>query len=421
MSTLSRSVRRKSLGVAFLVVLTGLLWLSILFYQHAFTTVVPVSLHTGRIGHQLIVPADVKLRGIIVGQVRGVHSDGQEAVLDLALEPDKVKLIPANVLARILPKTLFGEKFVDLVIPPDPQGTLQPHAVISLDRSATAIEAEKVFNDLVPLLRTLQPVQLNLTLTNLATALAGRGNELGDNLVRADAYFRGLNPDLGNIEADISGLADLASNLDAATPDLLASARQFSVNASTLVAKSDVFAAFLEGTRGFADEATAVLTQNETNLVTLAAISRPNLSVLARYSPEFTCLLQGLTKVEPILNQTFKPTLHGSKPALHIELEVIAQPAGYTYPANRPTYTLSKDPRFSGPHCYGLPSAPTQPVAAPNPVDGTPASQVTPADEATQLARVLAAPELGVSGSQVPDLVAILTAPQLGGATVSLR
>lgn len=422
---LVKTVRTRLLGVGFLLLVAGLLALSVLVYNKTFTSVVPVRLQADRIGHQLVVPADVKLRGIIVGQVTGVHSNGDRAVLDLALEPSKVDLIPANVQARILPKTLFGEKFVDLVIPAAPSPShLAAHDVIGLDRSSTAIEAEQVFNDLVPLLATLHPVELNMTLSNLADALRGRGNELGDNLARTDTYFAQANPDLPNFEADISGLADLATNLDAATPDLLATARQFSANARTLVAKADVYRSFLLGTQGFANTATAFLTANAANLVSLAKVSVPQLALLAQYSPEYPCLLEGLTKIEPVLGQTFKPVAgRTSVPALHIDLQVINQPNGYTYPADKPDYTLGSNPTFAGPHCYGLPNAPSHAVGAPPPLNngGGAANANATTTSPQDMARILAAPQLGVAGDRVPDIATLLTAPQLAGMTVSLQ
>ena len=114
---LGRATRMRVLGVAFIAGCVGLLTLTVLVYQKAFTPVDKVTLVTDSIGNQLVVPADVKLRGIVVGEVRSVHSNGRRATVDLALDPDDVHLIPANVSARILPKTLFGEKFVDLVVP----------------------------------------------------------------------------------------------------------------------------------------------------------------------------------------------------------------------------------------------------------------------------------------------------------------
>ncbi len=81
---------------------------------------VHVTLEADRVGNQLAPPADVKLRGMIVGEVRSVAADGRKATVDIALKPKTAGLIPADVHARLLPKTLFGEKFVDLVLPARP-------------------------------------------------------------------------------------------------------------------------------------------------------------------------------------------------------------------------------------------------------------------------------------------------------------
>ena len=97
-------------GVAFLAVLGLLVGLTILLYRQAFTDVTHVTLRTNRVGNQLTSGADVKLRGLVVGEVRSVRSDGSGAELDLALDPAQARRIPADVTAQLLPKTLFGEK-----------------------------------------------------------------------------------------------------------------------------------------------------------------------------------------------------------------------------------------------------------------------------------------------------------------------
>lgn len=84
--------------------------MAIAFYNKTFTAYVPVTHQADHVGNQLAGQGDVKLRGIIVGQIRKTTTAGDGATVDLALEPDQVALIPANVQARILPKTLFGEK-----------------------------------------------------------------------------------------------------------------------------------------------------------------------------------------------------------------------------------------------------------------------------------------------------------------------
>ncbi len=47
------------------------------------------------------------------------------------------------------------------------------------------IEVEKVLNDLYPLLRAVQPADINLTLNAIATALEGRGELIGENSRRS--------------------------------------------------------------------------------------------------------------------------------------------------------------------------------------------------------------------------------------------
>src|ERR1043165_8464080 len=98
-------------GVIFLVIAGMFVVLSIAFYRKTFTPIVPVTLETDHVGNQLRTGADVKLRGLIVGEVRGIEPKGDHAVLDLAMDPDQIGKIPANVTARLLPKTLFGERY----------------------------------------------------------------------------------------------------------------------------------------------------------------------------------------------------------------------------------------------------------------------------------------------------------------------
>ncbi|MDX6284101.1 MAG: phospholipid/cholesterol/gamma-HCH transport system substrate-binding protein, partial [Kribbellaceae bacterium] len=170
---------RRLLGTAFILMLCFLLWLTYAFYAKVFTATVDVKLETSHIGLQLNRHADVKLRGIIVGEVRDVSTDGDFATVNLSLKPDAVKEISSQVSARILPKTLFGEKYVALVPPAGPEGrAIKAGDTISRDKTAVGIEIEKVLNDALPLLQAVDPADLNATLNTLATALEGRGAEI---------------------------------------------------------------------------------------------------------------------------------------------------------------------------------------------------------------------------------------------------
>src|SRR3954467_11317566 len=351
-------VRRRLQGVAFLAVVALLLGFTIAVYNKSlpWQSADKVTLMADRIGNQLVVPADVKLDGILVGRVSGVHGTGDHAVMTLQIDKSRIKEIPADVEARILPKTLFGEKFVSLVIPDsDTQGStpLHPGSVIEQDHSKPAIELQTVFNDLVPLLRALKPADLSIALSNLADALRNRGNALGHNLELVNTYFTQFNTDLPNFNHDISAFADLASNYADATPDLMTTLRNFTVNAKTMTEKKDQFAQFLIGTQGFAEEATKVFGDNANRLITLAQVSKPVLDLYASYSQVLECLPNGLAIYDRSrLEQTF-----GQGPFLHITLTPVGDRGAYTT-SDRPTFselTDTKPPANNDNNCYGLP------------------------------------------------------------------
>lgn len=338
----------RAYGVAFLVVVASLIGLSIASFQKVFTAVVMVSLRTDRIGSQLQEASDVKLRGLIVGEVRDIRTTGDGAVLSLALKPEMVAQIPADVSARLLPKTLFGERYVDLVPREAGPGARAPRPiragdVIGQDRTAVAIELERVFADLLPLLRTVQPEKLSATLNALATTLDGRGTRLGQNLVLVDRYFRELNPHLPALQADISGLADLASTYAVAAPELVRAAKALVTTNTTIVQKQDSLKGFFAGTAGFANTTADFLDRNGDRLIQAGRVGRPSLALFARYAPQYPCLATALTNWVPIIDDAWK------NETFHITVEVTPQRPGYQ-PGEEPAWGEKR-----GPRCYGLP------------------------------------------------------------------
>jgi virulence factor Mce-like protein len=421
--SLAPRIGRASAGLAFLVLLALLVGLAVATYQQRFTPVVRVTLRTDQIGNQLQSQSDVKIRGLIVGEVRSVSSTGNGARIELALQPGAARSIPANVSARLLPKTLFGERYVELVPPAQPGPAIRSGDVIPQDRSSSAIELEQVFDDLLPLLQAVQPQKLAATLNAMATALDGRGEQLGRNLVALDAYLRGLNPHLPTLTSDLRRLTSVASTYAAAAPDLLTTVRNLSTTADTLVARQDSLGPFLRGVTGMANEATAVLQEDGDRIIRVGQVSRPTLATLARYSPEFPCLTQGLTAIEPRLTQAF------ANDELHITLEVV-QP--------RPAYQPGQEPAFadrSAPDCRGLPhpaGSQAHPYQPKQFADGTGGSGGASADalpgwlsmgeagtpEEQRLTAALFAPELGPHPAPVSNL---LLGPMVRGTVVNQR
>jgi phospholipid/cholesterol/gamma-HCH transport system substrate-binding protein len=347
-----RSLRRVQ-GLVFLLVIVLLLGLTVVIYDKKlpWQATDKITVSAQRIGNQFIIPADVEYDGVVVGRVSSVHSNGDQATLDLQMSKSQFGTVPGNVVARILPKTLFGEKYVDLVPPAGgPSGSLHQNQNIPEDESTTAVELQDVFEKLVPVLKSADPAELSVALSNTAQALRGRGNELGQNLVMINEYFAALNQDLPNIQHDIGALANLASNYADAAPDLLNILRNFSVTASTFTAKSDTFAQFLAGTAGFATTATNVLDKNGPGLVKLAQSSVGPLGLLAKYSIVLECLPKGLSIFD---QQRLEKAFSGGE--LHIDLIPVNDRGAYTVKDKPSMKEITNS--VLPPDCYGLPYA----------------------------------------------------------------
>src|SRR5438270_1545284 len=141
----------KLYGVLLLAVAAALVALSIMSFTQDFTPADYVTVHISRAGLQLLPGSDVKERGIIVGSVQDISSTGDGADLKLRLRPSAAEQIPANVSVRLLPKTLFGEKFVDLVPPAQPSVQhLADGAVIDENQTKPTLEIDEALDDLLP-------------------------------------------------------------------------------------------------------------------------------------------------------------------------------------------------------------------------------------------------------------------------------
>lgn len=293
-------------GIAFLVTMALLIYLSIAIYNKDFDRVTTVTVKADRAGLQLAKFGDVRLNGALVGQVRKVGQDGEEAEITIALDPDAAKAIPENVAVEILPTTLFGQKYVSFVRPRNPSAhPIEDGDVIPSDRVETNVELSKILADLFPLLRAVRPADLNATLNALATALEGRGEQIGETMDRLGGYLAAIDDHLPTLREDLIALAEVADAYDLAAPDLLDTLDNVTVTSRTITQKARDLDVFFADLAGLARTTTRVLRANEQNLVEAGRLTRPVLRLLDTYSPQLPCLLKGAAAYAPILSRTF--------------------------------------------------------------------------------------------------------------------
>ncbi|WP_226359269.1 MCE family protein [Pseudonocardia sp. ICBG601] len=355
-----RSTKRVLQGLAFVTVIVVLLGLAVAQYAGVFSSGVPVTLNVARVGTQMQERSDVKINGLIVGQVDKVVSDGTATSIDMSMDPQYLDEIPENVTAQLLPKTLFGEKFVSLVPPAAPSTTrLAAGDVIPEDRSQAALEVERVLDDLLPLLQTVRPQDLATTLGALSQALQGRGNQLGETLTQLNTLVEGLNPAVPDLQEDIRQLATFSDNLNQAAPDLLDALDNLTVTSRTIVEKREGLRNLYRSITGASDDLRAFLDANGENIIGLSAASRPTLETLERYSPEFPCLTRQLVELIPKINDAIRPGT--DRVGINITLEIVSSKGKYLPNQDEPRYGDDR-----GPRCYPIPS----PAGTQYPPDG---------------------------------------------------
>ncbi|MEU0271658.1 MCE family protein [Streptomyces sp. NPDC006307] len=426
----ARTVRRRLAGAVFLLVPVLLIRLAVAVYDKEFSRDATVTVLTTSVGNEMHRGAEVKLRGVVVGEVRDISADGTGARLTLAIRPGQLDRIPADVTAQMLPTTLFGERFVALVPPataPTPR-TLAAGATIPQDRSANAVELEQVLDQVLPLLTAVKPEKLSATLTAVAQALEGRGEQLGRTLVTLDAHLKKLNPHLPALNRDITHLVEVSRVYGDAAPDILDALTDFTTTSGTLAEQQAQLSRLYGSTTATAHDLTAFLRENRHNLIRLSAASRPTLELLGRYASSFPCTLRTLAGFVPAMDRALgKGT---DEPGLHVTVRTVPSRGAYVPGKDRPVYEAT-----GGPHCYSVPYT-GKPVAGQSatgkPVTGKPAGAAGAGGRAeglglpnspqeNQLVNELIAPGLRTSPQSLPDWSTVLTGPLFRGAEVTLQ
>ncbi|WP_436701501.1 MCE family protein [Nocardioides sp. BYT-33-1] len=399
-------------GIVFLVLMLALVWLTHAVFTKRFSDDVPVTVVSERVGLALSKNADVKLRGVIVGRVETIAVDGGSAEIDLRLDPDLAATIPAQVEAFIVPKTLFGEKYVDLR-PLAGAGGRAITAGARIRQGTVPIEIERLLDDAYPLLTAVEPAQLSAALTALSEALDGQGDTFGASLGDLEEYLVKLEPLSDELVEDIVALGQVAETYGDAMPeigDLLADAV---VTGDTVVAKQQQIEKLFAGVDELADTAESFLDEHGDDVITLARESQATLDLLARYAPTLSCVLTGIEGLMPRLDEAFRDQ------RAHVSIEFGPRvPTGYAA-GEGPRYPAVG--RAPASDCRTLPNPPYD---GEKPAPGAPASLLALfgiGEHRRAMVAELVAGAAGVDPRDVPDLATDVASPALQGAEVSVR
>ena len=244
-------------------------------------------------GQGLLPQSDVKIHGVNIGEVKSVKLENGRALVRMDI--DKAERIPRESLATIRPKTLFGEKFVDI----DPGDTEMSGPFLGDEERITktlgGFELEKLLTEAYPILQAVDPEDLATILSELAAS----GKDLGPVVNRTISNFAAVADVQARHAADmrqfLEDLALLSDELAKRGEDLVGVAREANVALPELNARDDELAVLLEQTARLSTDLADLLEANKPTIEKgITQGSKALQTIYDRRDPQLPGLVRGL-------------------------------------------------------------------------------------------------------------------------------
>ncbi|AKK25379.1 MCE family protein [Mycobacterium sp. EPa45] len=312
---------------------------------------VPVTLTSDRAGLVMGRGAKVKLRGVQIGRV-GHVSGGQNGVtLNLEIQPEQLKFIPANVTARIRAGTLFSGKFVELLYPSDPSPQrLAAGGVIRADNVSTEINT--LFRDVADILDQVDPAKLQSVLTALAEGLRGHGAVIGQTITDTNDVMTQINARTDTITADRRSIRDISDTYSAVAQHILTALDAAGTTSATISSNAQPLDALLTGVVGMSRSGIDLIGSSQSNITAAVTAFASTARLLLKYNPTFTCTLVGAKKA--LDTGYLDATGAANGKSLILDSALLFGPDAYRYPQNLPIIGAKGGPGGM-PGCGSLP------------------------------------------------------------------
>jgi phospholipid/cholesterol/gamma-HCH transport system substrate-binding protein len=334
-----------------LVAVGVFVWVTTALFAGTFRSSVPVTLTSDRSGLVMETNAKVKMRGVEVGRVSQINPEKNAVSLKLQIDPDQIRYIPANVQAQIQATTAFGAKFVDLIYPKDPSPARLAAGAV-LHSKNVSVEVNTVFENLVNLLKMVDPAKLNAVLTAVADSVRGQGERIGEATTDLNQVLLAVNPRTETIRQDWRAFKNFNDTFSAAAQNILTVLNAASTTSTTIVNESTALDNLLLNVIGFGKAGTNLLATSGDNLVAAVNTLEPTTNLLDKYSPEYACWLQGATWF--LNNDGYSVWGGADGRSIHLDVALLGGNDPYQYPDNLPIVAAKGGPGGK-PGCGSLP------------------------------------------------------------------
>ncbi|MGU3497774.1 MCE family protein [Mycobacterium sp. C31M] len=351
-SSADRSLRPAWWALILVVAVAVFFFTTSVLFAGTFRSFVPVTVTSDRSGLVMETGAKVKMNGVQVGRVGAITGGAQPVSLHLEIEPDQARLIPANVEAQITATTAFGAKYVDLIFPSDPSAQHLAAGAVLTSRNVST-EVNTVFQNLVDVLKMVDPAKLNSILAALAEGFRGQGERMGEAITGFNEVLAEINPRTDTMARDWQALGELSETYGAAAGDILTVLEAGSTTGATLTAHRSELDSLLLNLIGFGRAGVDLIAPNQQNLIEAVNVLKPTTDLLMKYEPSYTCLLNGSTW---LLDNGHRDAFGGNGRTAVFDIGILLGNDPYSYPNHLPVVGAKGGPG-GRPGCGSLPDA----------------------------------------------------------------
>lgn len=237
---------------------------------------------------------EVRVRGVPVGTISSIDVDRETYTARYTLSVDGDAPIAPDTTASLVPKTLFGDKYVELQGAPADGDHLGDGAHIPLERTSAPSEVQEVLDRLEPVLAEVDPVTFANVIAATAEGLDGTGADIAtlvDALPDALATITANQQDLGRIFRSVPGIA---GTLEDRVDQLVQVAESFGTLATTIDENEEELVRFVTDTADLSARAAELLTAEEVRLTRILDDAFSVVDLVAEQPDALPRLLDGL-------------------------------------------------------------------------------------------------------------------------------
>lgn len=215
--------------------------------------------------------APVRYHGVNIGRIAEIESGTEVSQVRLAIDREYLSAVPASVVARIVPRTFFGDIYLQLLDRPgvSPAGALSADAQIEMDTSGDAMALYDVFTKILAVFSQIEPERMQEALTAISQALRGRGTDIASTIDSLSASMPALEPALGRFLDATPRFREVMQSLQAATPDIVTTLEAATRVSNRMLENRDGIDRAATVFAGFAQVLTAFLSDHRENMITV--------------------------------------------------------------------------------------------------------------------------------------------------------